>query len=207
MVLLLRVEGNIGCGKSTLLHHLAERLKGARVVPEPVEGWTEHIQGVYGKLNEASDWKLPMQALSACTRAESLFGAVRRSRADEVVVVERSGRSAAIFGTLTLANDSERQAFELLSERYERIFQSTYGFKVTEKSVYLQADPQTCARRIQVRGRLGENGIDREFLGKLHAEHESAFATSADLVVNCDTVSSDDVAAEVMNFVDVSRRE
>lgn len=206
-VWILRVEGNVGCGKSTLLHHLRERLSRARVVPEPVHGWKEHIRGVYG--DESSDmWKLPMQALSACTRAEALLGAIRKASSDtqapydspHVLVVERSDESAAIFGRLTLA-DPELAAFEKISGRYAQIFQRLRDHHdLREARVYLRALPKTCSQRIAQRSRDGENGIGMTFLCDLHEAHETEFS-NADLVVGCDDIASDEVAARVIDFV------
>lgn len=201
MVSIVSIEGNVGCGKSTLLHHLSSAMRGMIIVPEPVNGWTQHLRGVYGD-DAPENWKLPMQTLSACTRAESLLTALHAVRGGEgtTIVVERSERSAMIFGSLTL-NDDERRAFELLSDRYARIFDTVCGDQVTRKSVYLRASPETCARRVLARSRSGEEGIGADFLNGLHGAHEDAFAETADLVVDCEHASSDSVADRVLRFI------
>lgn len=202
MVSIVSIEGNVGCGKSTLLHHLGNTLSGLVIVPEPVAGWTEHLRGVYGT-DAPENWRLPMQTLSACTRAESLLSALHAARGGgekTTIVVERSERSATIFGSLTLEAD-ERRAFELLSDRYARIFDAACGAEVSRTSVYLRASPETCARRILARSRDGEDGIGADFLNDLHCAHEDAFANTADLVVDCEHASSDSVADRVVRFI------
>lgn len=194
--MLVHIEGNVGCGKSTLLHHLEQGLTGCTTVPEPVAGWAAHLRGVYG--TQCALWALPMQALSACTRAEALYIALASAAPDTFVVVERSAASGDIFSKLTLS-DEERGAYNVLGERYKMIWRSMGH--VRETTIYLRASPTTCARRVQTRSRIGEEGIHLRFLERLHKAHDSAFLHTADLVVDCEEDSSDEVARRVMAFL------
>ena len=200
MVLVVRVEGNIGCGKSTLLHHIGESVPGIEIVGEPVSGWCEHIRGVYDS-SVADLWKLPMQMISACTRAEAFVAAMRPRMRDRFgcVMVERSHTSARIFGQLTLCSE-EMAAFDLLGDRYVKIWDA-YFKEAVQATIYLRASPETCLARIQTRSRKGEHGITLEFLKQLCDKHDASFLQSADLVVDCDDASSDAVAAQVTKFL------
>ena len=208
-MVIVRVEGNIGCGKSTLLHHLSERVPDVVVVPEPVSGWGEHLRGVYDPAC-ANMWKLPMQMISACTREEALLSAMRRCSdgpgglKDAVIVVERSNASAGIFGSLTLDSE-EKQAFDLLGDRYKHI-EDLWCKDVVEASIYMRASPRTCALRIVERSRDGECGIDSAFLNALHDAHEKEFSSSADVVMECDHASSDAIATQIIAFIESMRR-
>jgi len=204
MVLVARVEGNIGCGKSTLLHHIGESVPGVEIVGEPVSGWCEHIRGVYDS-DVADLWKLPMQMISACTRAEAFVSAMRPRMHDRAgcVMVERSHASARIFGQLTLCPD-EMGAFDLLGDRYTQIWDA-YFKEAIQATIYLRASPETCLARIQTRSRQGEHGITLDFLRRLCEEHDAAFLHSADLVVDCDDASSDAVAAKVIKYLESVR--
>ena len=212
MNLIVFVEGNIGCGKSTLLHHLSEA--SATVVPEPVAGWCEHLRGAYGcdGADTAAAWRFPMQMLSVCTRNERLFAAIRGAQTSDgdgtprVVFVERSDRSAAIFSALTLERGAETDAFELLVDRYARAARDSWkGGRWREATVYLRASAATCARRVATRARDGESGVDDAYLSALHDAHESVFGRTAECIVQCDTATSDEIAATVLRWVESVR--
>ena len=42
--------------------------------------------------------------------------------------------------------------------------------------IYLQAEPGTCLRRMQGRGRLEEGGVSLDYLANLHQKHEEWLA-------------------------------
>jgi deoxyadenosine/deoxycytidine kinase len=201
---IVRIEGNIGAGKSSLLRHLDDDEPPVDVLCEPVEGWACHLNGLYASSTPEA-WRLPMQALAMCTRAETIVHSIEVSASSDAgkpLVVERSRISANIFAYATLEGP-DAAAFETLSNRYDcalaDAFDSNGAYEAA--TVYLQTSPETCAERIRTRSRRAEDRISPEYLRTIHDQHETMFATSADIVVECDGMSSVQVAQVVKRYL------
>lgn len=200
----VRVEGNMGAGKSSLLRELQDLAPEAAVLSEPVEGWTYHLEGLYASGPERSSWRLPMQAIAMCTRAESVVKALSEIPSHgqhRVLVTERSNTSADIFARATLT-DRDMTAYETLSDRYRDALASAFsklgGYETA--TVYLRTTPRVCAERVRGRARRAEDGISLEYIRRIHELHEEAFA-DADLVVDCDNMGKAEVAEVVSRFL------
>lgn len=207
---IIRVEGNIGAGKSTLLKNISEKVskKGHRihVLCEPVDEWTFHLRGVYDSDNNQS-WRLPMQAIAMCAQTEGTLKLIDEvsqagSSAPAPLLVERSNCSSQIFAQATL-DGRDLKAFETLSDRYQDAladaFRNVKAYECT--TVYLRTSPETCMKRVHRRARQSEKQINMEYLKTIHDLHESRFLNNAELVVECDDQSSEQVAAQVEAFI------
>jgi len=55
--------------------------------------------------------------------------------------------------------------------RFEPVV-SAYKGLIPDGFIYLAASPETCMRRMKLRGRGEEGGVSLEYLENLHAKHE-----------------------------------
>ena len=165
----LFVEGLVGVGKSVACAALSRR--GRTVVTEPVDMWDQHLQGVYGP--SPYEWALPMQLLALTTRHELLFRVLGDS-GSEVVLVERSPRSDAIFAAQLTGEDAE--VYRVAAARYKELLASYRGVRF--ESVYLRAVPEVCMGRVKKRARPAERTMTLASLQALFELHEAEFSSS-----------------------------
>jgi len=185
----LFVEGVVGVGKSVACAALARR--GVSVVTEPVYMWDQHLEGVYGPTPGA--WALPMQLLALTTRNELLFRVLDNSAGD-VVLVERSPRSDAIFAAQLNAEDAA--VYSVAAARYKTLLSSFPDVRF--ESVYLRALPEVCMGRVKKRARPAERTMTLGSLQGLFELHDTEFADS--VVIDASKTAeevADDLAALV----------
>lgn len=168
------IEGNIGSGKSTLLkllHH-----EGIEVIPEPIEIWknikTPDGKNILGHYYDDDRNTYLFQTIAGITRAEVL----NEFNSDiPLRICERSLYSDRIFGKVCLSSgkmrDIEKECYSYFMEwMYKKFEPNIAGI------IYVKCDPDICIKRIGMRGRTEESGIDIEYLLKLHESHEEWLA-------------------------------
>lgn len=183
------IEGLIGVGKSTFAQILAERL-GGEYLPEPDETTNPFLSDYYA---DPKRWAYTMQVhlLSARYRTHQYSQAKALYRRDGWTVLDRSYFGDACFARvqdkLGLFDKREYESyFKLHKDMQTHILYPTVA-------IYLNATPETCARRINKRmseklGRKCEDAIDLEYLRLLDAEIQ---VMKQDLAKNTLTIELD----------------
>lgn len=179
----LAVEGNIGAGKSTFLDILQDRNLELQdmieVVPEPVEEWQRVQNGESEPINLLDRfYKDPMkyaytfQHYVLLTRMEK----DRKARASTkpLRVLERSIFSDRLVFVRAMHEAGYIGDLEL------RLYDSWFSMQIAQDTqltpngfIYLKARPETCIKRLRMRNRSEEGGVDRAYLENLHDKHES----------------------------------
>ena len=179
----LAVEGNIGAGKSTFLDILQDRNLELQdlieVVPEPVEEWQSVQNGESEPINLLDRfYKDPMkyaytfQHYVLLTRMEK----DRKARASTkpLRVLERSIFSDRLVFVRAMHEAGYIGDLEL------RLYDSWFSMQIAQDQqlcpngfIYLKARPETCIKRLRMRNRSEEGGVDKAYLENLHDKHES----------------------------------
>jgi deoxyadenosine/deoxycytidine kinase len=197
--LVVNVEGNIGLGKSLCGRELVKQLNAANhhaiFLPEPVDDWDRAglLQAFYdGRLSAAS-----FQQMALATRYAKFMSTLWRAYevGPTVLVVERSVASDSIFAKLNIRDTHEMEAYDLSAS----LFVNALPTQHDSMTLLLDADVEHSVQRIQKRERASEmtsgdvaphaaatgvpaeqpaagNGLSREYLSRLRAEHCAWFS-------------------------------
>uniref|UniRef100_A0A673KW05 deoxyguanosine kinase n=1 Tax=Sinocyclocheilus rhinocerous TaxID=307959 RepID=A0A673KW05_9TELE len=185
------IEGNIAVGKSTFAKLLQNAGQDWEVIAEPVSKWqnVDQTQTVDGAQQSSSNllemmyhdpkrWSYTFQTFSCMSRMRThlqpLAARLLQSTGTPVQVYERSVYSDRYIFALNM--------FELgcINSTEWAVYQDWHSFLVEqfghriqlEGIIYLRASPQTCMERLGRRGRMEEQGIQLDYLEKLHTKHE-----------------------------------
>ncbi|XP_058631553.1 deoxyguanosine kinase, mitochondrial isoform X1 [Onychostoma macrolepis] len=187
------IEGNIAVGKSTFAKLLQNAGQDWEVIAEPVSKWRNvdqtTPQTVDGAQPSSSNllemmyhdpkrWSYTFQTFSCMSRMRThlqpLAARLMQSTGTPVQVYERSVYSDRYIFALNM--------FELgcINSTEWAVYQDWHSFLVEqfghriqlEGIIYLRASPQTCMERLGRRGRMEEQGIQLDYLEKLHTKHE-----------------------------------
>ncbi|XP_056088817.1 deoxyguanosine kinase, mitochondrial isoform X2 [Rhinichthys klamathensis goyatoka] len=186
------IEGNIAVGKSTFARLLQKTEQDWEVIAEPISKWqnvdqtnqTEHcppqstsnlLQMMY---HDPKRWSYTFQTFSCMSRMRSHLQPVsagsRQSSGSPVRVYERSVYSDRYIFALNMfelgcINSTEWAVYQ----DWHSFLVEQFGHRVQlEGIIYLRASPQTCMERLGRRGRVEEQGIQLDYLEKLHTRHE-----------------------------------
>ncbi|XP_039518103.1 deoxyguanosine kinase, mitochondrial [Pimephales promelas] len=187
------IEGNIAVGKSTFARLLQKTEQDWEVIAEPISKWqnvdqtdqqTEHcppqptsnlLQMMY---HDPKRWSYTFQTFSCMSRMRShlqpLSAGSRQSSGSPVRVYERSVYSDRYIFALNMfelgcINSTEWAVYQ----DWHSFLVEQFGHRVQlEGIIYLRASPQTCMERLGRRGRVEEQGIQLDYLQKLHTRHE-----------------------------------
>ena len=191
------IEGLIGVGKSTFAKILAERL-GGEYLPEPDETTNPFLADYYA---DPKRWAYTMQVhlLSARYRTHQYSQAKALYNREGWTVLDRSYFGDACFArvqqTLGLFDEREYESyFKLHKDMQTHILYPTVA-------IYLNATPETCARRINKRiseklGRKCEDAIDLDYLRLLDAEIQTMKKDLSGNTLSIDLDWNDDQSAE-----------
>jgi deoxyguanosine kinase len=175
----LAIEGVIGVGKSTLSRRIAERLH-ARLVLEEVEE-NPFLEGFYQDRRRYA-FQCQMFFLLSRYRQQRVLGQL--DMFERRIVCDYLFRKDRIFATLNL-DESEMGLYDQIWPLLER------ELPRPDRVVYLQASLETLLRRIEMRGRTFEQGIDPDYLRSLGEAYNQFFFHYDDaplLVVNTDAI-------------------
>ncbi|XP_056140850.1 deoxycytidine kinase 2-like [Lampris incognitus] len=187
------IEGNIAVGKSTFARLLQSALQDCEVIPEPVskwqsiESWTSKAETSSGQIvgnllqmmyQDPQRWSYTFQTYSYLSRLKTQLqpppDRLLTSEGTPVQIYERSVYSDRYIFALNM--------FELgcINSAEWAVYQDWHSFTLEhfgcklelEGIIYLRASPQKCMERLGLRGRAEEKGVERDYLDKLHAQHE-----------------------------------
>ncbi|XP_073695772.1 deoxyguanosine kinase, mitochondrial isoform X2 [Garra rufa] len=186
------IEGNIAVGKSTFAKLLQNAGQDWEVIAEPISKWqnvdqtnqtvncpqqssSNLLQMMY---HDPKRWSYTFQTFSCMSRMRTQLqpppARLLQSTGKPVQVYERSVYSDRYIFALNM--------FELgcINSTEWAVYQDWHSFLVEqfdhriqlEGIIYLRASPQTCMERLGRRGRMEEQGIQLDYLEKLHTKHE-----------------------------------
>ncbi|XP_059973315.1 deoxyguanosine kinase, mitochondrial isoform X2 [Mesoplodon densirostris] len=188
----LSIEGNIAVGKSTFVKLLTQTYPEWHVATEPVATW-QNVQAAgtqnagtapsLGNLldmmyQEPARWCYTFQTFSFMSRLKAQlepFPEKLLEAKKAVQIFERSVYSDRYIFAKTLFENGS------LSDIEWHIYQDWHYFLLQEFAsrlrlhgfIYLQAAPQVCLKRLRLRAREEEKGIELAYLEQLHAQHEA----------------------------------
>ena len=178
------IQGNIGCGKSSLLSQLRREQyadhPGARTVPEPVEEWSEWLRVYYRRLQRHRQGGAGVPHLPALQLQLQVLASLHRCYKElppstELAIFERSPMSSRQLFVARMVEQGEMN--ELDTKLYDQIF-AQLGW-IADTDVYIRCSPETCYKRIQQRGRDGEEPITLAYLRELHQKHEEIYGNAS----------------------------
>ncbi|XP_067850620.1 deoxycytidine kinase 1-like [Heptranchias perlo] len=188
------IEGNIAAGKSTLIQILGQANEEWDVLAEPIARWcnvqTEKedceeltasqksggnlLQMMY---NKPERWSYTFQTYACLSRVRSQLKALGDMVKDAAHPVQFFERSLYSDRYVFASNLHESHCFSetewTLYQDWHGWIHSCFGKKIElDGIIYLRATPETCMKRLTLRGRQEEQGIPIEYLEKLHSKHE-----------------------------------
>ncbi|GKV70445.1 deoxyguanosine kinase [Sporosarcina sp. NCCP-2716] len=158
----IAVEGPIGVGKSTLSKAIADTQQ-FHLLMEIVDE-NPFLNKFYDDIEE---WSFQTEMFFLCNRYKQL-GDIQKHylAADKPVVADYHIFKNLIFAKRSLS-DSDYA-------KYEQIYSIlTQGMPVPNVIVYLHASLETLMKRIAMRGRDYERGMDPEYMRRLSADYET----------------------------------
>lgn len=161
------VAGNIGVGKTTLTHALAAQL-GWRCCLEPVIN-NPYLDDFYADM---SRWAFHLQVYFLSKRFE-----IQREieQANCSCIQDRTIYEDVEIFAQTLNNRGHLVDRDW--DNYRALFETMTSYlKPPDLIIYLRCDVDTLMRRIQVRGRPSEKGINPDYLAELNNAYEAWIA-------------------------------
>jgi deoxyadenosine/deoxycytidine kinase len=167
------LEGNIGVGKSTFLSLIAQHCPEITVIQEPKENWATQDNGQSLLARFYADpqrWTYTIETLAMISRVKDHTR--EQQEKNPLRIMERSVYSGHYcFAKNGFANGH-------LSNMEWEIYSKWVEFLVQQKChppkgfIYLQAKPDICFARMQLRNRNGEEGLKLEYMQQIHDWHE-----------------------------------
>jgi deoxycitidine kinase/deoxyguanosine kinase len=172
-VVVISIDGNIGAGKSTLLEAVRVAMPEVEVVVEPVAEW-ENLKTADGKsllahfYDDSKRWGYTFQNCAILTRIIALKNAIKKTK-KRVIVTERSVMTDRyVFAEM---NRDCGNIDELEWDLYMKWFDNFAADLPVKGVIHVTTDVNTSADRIVSRGREGEDGIPKDYLTSLDAQH------------------------------------
>ena len=170
---LISLDGNIGAGKTTLLEKF-RKMKGVKVIDEPVDVWSYFRTGDKNLLQhfyeDTPRWAYTFQNAAILTRILHIRKTIEENPGYTFYITERSVLTDKHVFAAMLSKDGLLSAMEM--QLYNLWFDS-FARDIPDAVLWLATDVDTCAERIKKRGRLGEENISREYLQKLDDAHRA----------------------------------
>jgi deoxyadenosine/deoxycytidine kinase len=184
---LVSIEGNIGSGKSTLLAYLKQKYGDNQTIiflKEPVDEW-EQIKDSNGNTMlkkfyaDQQKYAFPFQMMAYISRLKILRDTVRVALANPskqyIIITERSlYTDKHVFAKMLYEQGNiEDVCYQIYLNWFDE-FAKDFPINYT---IYVNAEPNTCYKRIHKRARDGEEVIPLDYLVSCHQYHESFLDT------------------------------
>ena len=173
------IEGNIGAGKSTILRLISASFNDVEFIEEPVKEWQnlggENLLDAFYK--DPKRWGYSFEFYSMLSRIEALLKAADSDK--PIIVIERSILSNKIF------IDISKEMGKLEPIEYSMLM-NTYDFYIKivypclAGMIYVKTPVSDCVKRIALRNRGEETGIDPRYLETLESKFDN-LANSGDI--------------------------
>lgn len=174
----IAVEGPIGVGKTSLVDRLAHRYEGVKILEDVQNPFLDSFYK--GRAGAA----FQVQIFFLLSRYQQQVDTMQPELFTRLVVADYCMPKDFIFAQLNLADEELRM--------YERLYRLLVArLPRPDLVIYLEATVETCMRRIKMRGREFERGMDPDYLRRLKEAYNAFFFRYNDsplLVVNTDDI-------------------
>jgi deoxyguanosine kinase len=174
----IAVEGPIGVGKTSLVERLASRFEGVKVLEDVQNPFLEPFYR--GKPGAA----FQTQIFFLLSRHQQHLELAQPELFTRLIVADYTMAKDRIFARMNL----DEHEFRLYDRLYNML---TTHLPRPDLVEYLEATVETCLRRIRLRSREYERGIDAEYLKRLKDAYNAYFFRYSEtplLVVNTDEI-------------------
>jgi deoxyadenosine/deoxycytidine kinase len=189
----IAIEGPIGVGKTSLVERLASRFEGVKILEDVQNPFLEPFYR--GKEGAA----FQVQIFFLLSRHRQHAEITQMGLFDRLVVADYTMAKDRIFARLNLDDEEFRL--------YDRLYQLlTLQLPRPDLVIYLEASIETCLKRIRLRGREFERGLEPDYLRRLKDAYNGFFYRYAEtplLVVNTDEI---DFVKNSADFDDLVRQ-
>ncbi len=188
----IAVEGPIGVGKTSLVERLAHRFEGVKIL-EDVQN--PFLDAFYRGRPGAA---FQVQIFFLLSRYQQHVDIMQPELFTRLVVADYCMPKDRIFAQLNLADEELRlyeRLYNLLVARLPR----------PDLVIYLEGRVETCMKRIKMRGREFERGMDPDYLRRLKEAYNAFFFRYTDsplLVVNTDDIDFVNRSEDFDNLVE-----
>ena len=175
--LIVSIEGNIGAGKTTIIEQMQKQMESDKIIflREPVDLWESIKDPADGESILVKFYKDPVkyafsfQVMAYATRLSMIKDIIQKNPQCDMIICERSlDADKNIFAKMLhedgVINNVEFQIYNKFYKEYSE------NYKLS-KIIYIDADPEVCAKRIHTRNRTGESGIELDYLQKCQRFH------------------------------------
>jgi len=187
----IAVEGPIGVGKTSLVELLASRFEGVKILEDVQNPFLEPFYR--GKEGAA----FQVQLFFLLSRHQQHVELSQMDLFTRFVVSDYTMPKDRIFARMNLDDEEFR-----LYDRLYRLL--TSRLPKPDLVIYLEASVEMCMRRIRMRGREFERGMDPAYLQKLKDAYNAFFFRYAEtplLVVNTDEIDFVNKAEDFENLL------
>jgi deoxyadenosine/deoxycytidine kinase len=187
----IAVEGPIGVGKTSLVELLASRFEGVKILEDVQNPFLEPFYR--GKEGAA----FQVQLFFLLSRHQQHVELSQMDLFTRFVVSDYTMPKDRIFARMNLDDEEFR-----LYDRLYRLL--TARLPKPDLVIYLEASIEMCMRRIRMRGRDFERGIDPAYLQKLKDAYNAFFFRYSEtplLVVNTDEIDFVNKAEDFENLI------
>ena len=187
----IAVEGPIGVGKTSLVELLASRFEGVKILEDVQNPFLEPFYR--GKEGAA----FQVQLFFLLSRHQQHVELSQMDLFTRFVVSDYTMPKDRIFARMNLDDEEFR-----LYDRLYRLL--TSRLPKPDLVIYLEASVEMCMRRIRMRGREFERGMDPAYLQKLKDAYNAFFFRYAEtplLVVNTDEIDFVNKAEDFENLI------
>lgn len=189
------IEGNIAAGKSTFVQLLEKACDEWEVVPEPIARWC-NVQTTENECEELSTsqksggnllqmlydkpgrWAYTFQTYACLSRVRAQLKPVSAKLCEAerpVQFFERSVYSDRYIFASSLfeSGDINETEWAIYQDWHAWLLEQFESRIELDGMIYLRATPEKCKERLHLRGREEEQGIEMDYLEKLHYKHET----------------------------------
>ncbi len=201
------IEGNIGSGKTTIISQISKLYPEYQIINEPVDLWLKLKDPEDGKsllekfYTDKKRWSYTLQNTAFITRHLGAQTAINNLTSDKktILISERGVLTDKHVFAKMLHDDKDISDLEY--SVYQMWFDKYATGLPIKGIVYIDTDYQTCAERIKIRNREGEQGIPLEYLKNLEEYHKKWLFSENTLPLL--TISSDESSIKtIISFID-----
>jgi len=176
--MIISIEGNIGSGKSTFFNYIKEQLgvqSNVIFLDEPVGIW-ETIRDSEGNIlehfyDDPYKYSYCFQMTAYISRLVLVKEALKKLGPDGTIITERCVFSDYNVFTKMLHDSGKINKVEY--ESYKLWFDYFIQDIPVPNFIYLKASPETCYKRVMMRGRTSETEMSIEYLKECESYHDN----------------------------------